>query len=138
MKFDLTLLSTNTYSLTMTPIGNPANAYTHTGTLSAVLPINQVTYRLWDNQSTGPGDVADNFFINSMTVAGLTLNIQKAGNNAVLSWLNIPGFYLESATSLAPANWQSNSISPVVVNGENFVTNSITGHQQFFRLQLGQ
>jgi hypothetical protein len=138
MKFDLTLLSTNAYSLTMTPLGNPANAYTHTGILSASLPINQVTYRLWDNQSTGPNDTADNFFISSMTVAGLTLNIQTAGTNAVLSWLNIPGFYLESATSVVSANWNSNSISPVTINGENFVTNPITGHQQFFRLQLQQ
>ncbi|HEV2453851.1 MAG TPA: hypothetical protein VGY98_06295 [Verrucomicrobiae bacterium] len=139
LKFDLTLLTTNTYSFTMTPLGNSASAYSQTGTLRASLPINQVTYRLWGNQSTGPNDTADNFFISSMTVQGLPLNIQIAGKNAVLSWLNIPGYYLESTTNLGPpANWSSNSIPPVLINGENFVTNPIAGHQQFFQLRLQQ
>jgi hypothetical protein len=139
MKFDLTLLSTNTYSFTMTPLGNPANAYTQTGTLKGDLPINQVTYRLWDNQSTGPNDAADNFEIRSMTVEGLTLNIQVAGTNAILSWQDIAGYYLESTTNLGPpAIWTSNTISPVTINSENVVTNPVTAHQQFFRLQLQQ
>ena len=139
MKFDLTLLSTNTYSFTMTPLGNPANAYTQTGTLKADLPINQVTYRLWDNQSSGSNDTADNFEISSMTIQGLMLNIQMAGTNAVLSWLDIPGYYLESTTNLGlPVTWTSNTISPATINGENFVTNHIAGHQQFFRLQFQQ
>lgn len=137
MKIDLTLFSTNTYTLTMTPLANPSGAYTQTGTLAANLPINYVTYRLWDNQSTGSNDVADNFEISSMTIEGLSLNIQLSGSNAVLSWANFPGFYLESATNLAPsAIWTSNSTPPVTINGESFVTNSIAGHhQQFFRLQ---
>ena len=138
VKFDLTLLSTNTYSFTMTPLGNPASAYTQTGTLKANLPINWVTYRLWNTQSSGSNDLVDNFEISSVTIQGLQLNIQKAGTNAVLSWLNIPGYYLESTANLVPANWRSNTISPVTVGGENFVTNPITGHQQFFRLQLQQ
>ncbi|HEX3626658.1 MAG TPA: hypothetical protein VH280_14685 [Verrucomicrobiae bacterium] len=139
LKFDLTLLSTNTYSLTMTPLGNSAAPYTHTGTLSANLPINYVTYRLWANQSTGSNDLADNLEISSMTIEGLPLNIQMAGTNTILSWLNIPGYYLESATSLGPpANWTSNTIPPTVVSGENFVTNPVIGRQQYFRLQLQQ
>ncbi|MGH7990381.1 MAG: hypothetical protein ACREDS_09370, partial [Limisphaerales bacterium] len=139
MKFDLTLLTTNTYSFTMTPLGDPANAYTQTGTLTTNLPINYVNYRLWDNQSTGPNDTNDNFEISSMTIEGLALSIQLAGTNAVLSWPDIAGYYLESATNLQPtANWASNTISPALVNGENFVTNSISGQQQFFRLQLQQ
>lgn len=139
MIFDLTLLSTSTYSFTMTPLASPSSAYTQTGTFSANLPINWVTCRLWDNQSAGPNDTANNFFISSMTIKGLALNVQNVqsvNTNVVLSWLNIPGYYLESATSLGPsANWTSNTISPVVINGENFVTNPITGHQEFFRLQ---
>ena len=139
MKFDLTLLSTNSYSMTMTPLADPSNAYTQTGTLAANLPVNYITYRLWDNQSTGSNDTADNFEISSMTIEGLSLNIQMSGSNAVLSWSDIPGFYLESATNLVPpAIWTSNSIPPVTINGENFVTNPIAGHQQFFRLQYQQ
>lgn len=136
MRFDLTLLTTNTYSFTMTPLGDPSSAYTQTGTFSQNLPINWINYRLYLGPTTGPNDPTDNFEISSMTIEGLTLNIQVAGTNAILSWSDIPGFYLESTTNLGPsANWISNSISPVVVNGENFVTNPITGQHQFFRLQ---
>lgn len=152
MKLDFTLLSTNTYSLTMTPLGDPSSAYTQTGTLAysgldmntgltvTNLPINWVTYRQWNTGSSGPNDTTDNFFISSMTIAGLTLNIQVAGTNAILSWpTNVPGFYLESTSNLkSPANWISNSISPAVVNSLNVVTNPITGQQQFFRLQFQQ
>src|SRR5215469_1352101 len=34
VKLDFTLLSTNTYSFSMTPLDNPTNAYTQTGTLA--------------------------------------------------------------------------------------------------------
>lgn len=139
MKFDFTLLSTNTYSFSMTPLSDASSAYTQTGTLTTNVPINWVTYRLWNTQSSGSNDTTDNFEITSMTIEGLGLNIQRAGTNAILSWLDIPGYYLESTTTLGPpANWTSNTIVPAVINGESFVTNSITGHQQFFRLQLQQ
>jgi hypothetical protein len=138
LKFDLTLLSTNKYSFTMTPLGNPSSAYTQTGTLTAGnLPINWITYRLWDGQSAGTNDTANNFFISSMTIQGLILNIQVAGTNAILSWpTNVPGFYLESSTNLSPPTvWATNLPAPAVINGQNVVTNPIAGHQQFFRLQ---
>jgi hypothetical protein len=149
VKLDLTLTSTNTYSVTLTPLSNPSEAYSQTGMLATTdgsgnavtnLPINYVNFRLYNGiASKGPNDTNDNYEITSMTIQGLPLNIQMAGTNAVLSWLDIPGYYLESATSLAPsANWTSNSTSPVTVNSDNFVTNPVAGHQQFFRLQLQQ
>ncbi len=54
----------------------------------------------------------------------------------VLSWpANAAGFTLQSTTNLvSPAAWVTNSPAPVVVNGQNTVTNPITGPQQFFRL----
>lgn len=150
MKIDLTLTSPSNYSLTMTPL-NGTPAYSMTGPLAlsstnnntelpvTELPINYVNYRLWDTVSSGPTDTNDNFEISSMTIEGLPLNLQVAGNNAILSWPNIPSYYLESATNLGPtASWSSNTISPVVINGENVVTNQFTGHQQFFRLQFQQ
>ena len=137
MKFDLTLLSTNTYSLTMTPLSNPSAAYSKTGIFANSLPINWVNYRLWDGQSSGPNDTANNFFISSMTIAGLTLSIQVVGLNAVLSWpTNVPGFTLASTLNLGTgAVWSTNLPSPVVVNGQNVVTNPITNSRQFYRLQ---
>jgi hypothetical protein len=137
MKFDFTLLSTNTYSLTLTPLSNPSAAYTHTGTLITNLPINWVNYRLWNGQSSGSNDLAENFFISSMTIAGLTLNIQVVGPNAILSWpTNTFGLKLASTLNLGTGPvWSTNLPSPVIVNGQNVVTNPIAGAQQFYRLQ---
>jgi hypothetical protein len=54
----------------------------------------------------------------------------------VLTWpTNATGFTLQSTTNLAsPVVWSTNSPAPVVIAGQNTVTNPITGPQQFFRL----
>jgi hypothetical protein len=141
MKYDLTLTSTNTYSLALTPLSNPFAAYTQSGPLVTTnLPINWINFRLYWGPNTGPNDPADDLEISSMTIAGLTLNIQLVGANAILSWTtNFPGFNLDLASSLnlgAGALWSTNNLpAPVVVNGLNVVTNPIAGTQQFFRLQ---
>jgi len=44
------------------------------------------------------------------------------------------GLTLQSATNLGSAVWTTNSPAPLVVNGQNTVTNPISGTQQFFRL----
>jgi hypothetical protein len=73
-------------------------------------------------------------------VFALTLPVQltiiQSGANVVLSWpAYAVGFTLQSTTSLAPpAVWITNSSPPVLVNGQNTVTNPITGTQVFFRL----
>lgn len=66
MRLDLTLTSSTTYSLTMTPL-NGATPYTHSGTLAGG-PIDYVDFRLWDGLSAGPGDTANNFEISGMTI----------------------------------------------------------------------
>jgi len=137
MKYDLTLTSTTNYLITLTPLSNPSAAYAQTGTLTANLPINWVNFRLYLGPNSGPNDPVDDLEIGSMTIAGLTLDIQLIGNNSILSWTtNVPGFYLESSTNLGlSAVWSTNLPSPVVVNGQNVVTNPIAGTQQFYRLQ---
>jgi hypothetical protein len=64
------------------------------------------------------------------------LTIIPSGTNVILTWsTNAVGFTLQSTTNLAsPAVWNTNSPAPVVVNGQNTVTNLITGPQQFYRL----
>jgi uncharacterized repeat protein (TIGR03803 family) len=64
------------------------------------------------------------------------LTIIRSGTNVVLTWpINATGFALQSTTNLvSPAVWTTNFPTPVVVNGQNTVTNPITGRQQFFRL----
>ncbi len=45
------------------------------------------------------------------------------------------GYTLQSTTNLvSPAVWSTNSPAPVVINGQNTVSNPITGAQQFYRL----
>jgi len=69
------------------------------------------------------------------------LTITRSGTNAILSWpTNVAGFdytgyTLQSTTNLvSPAFWTTNSPAPVVIAGQNTVTNPITGPQQFYRL----
>jgi len=75
------------------------------------------------------------------------LTIIPIGANVILTWpANATGFTLEFATNLvSPAVWSTNLPSPVVVNGQNTVTNAIFGaqgdgggsitSQEFFRLR---
>ena len=65
-----------------------------------------------------------------------SLTITPCGANVVLTWpTNALGFNLQSTTNLvSPAVWTTNSPGPVVVNGQNTVTNPMSGTQQFYRL----
>jgi uncharacterized repeat protein (TIGR03803 family) len=64
------------------------------------------------------------------------LTIILAGTNVVLTWpTNTIEFSLQSTTNLgSSAFWTINSPAPVLVNGQNTVTNLISGTQQFYRL----
>jgi uncharacterized repeat protein (TIGR03803 family) len=78
----------------------------------------------------------------SGTVFSLTLppppplTIIPLGADVILTWpTNAAGLALQSTTNLlSPAVWTSVSTQPVVVNGQNTVTNPITGSEQFYRL----
>jgi hypothetical protein len=54
----------------------------------------------------------------------------------VLTWpTNAAGFTLQSTTNLvSPVVWSTNSPAPVVIAGQNTVTNLVTGAQKFYRL----
>jgi len=64
------------------------------------------------------------------------LTIIPSGPDVILTWpTNYAGFTLQSTTNLGPsAVWTTNSAGPLVVNGQNTVTNPISGPQQFYRL----
>jgi len=64
------------------------------------------------------------------------LAISRSGENVILTWsTNVTGFMLQSATNLvSPSFWSTVSPGPTVVNGQNTVTNPISGTQQFYRL----
>jgi uncharacterized repeat protein (TIGR03803 family) len=58
----------------------------------------------------------------------------------ILTWptnyagFNYSGYTLQSTTNLVSPVWGTVSPGPVLVNGQNTVTNPFSGAQQFFRL----
>jgi hypothetical protein len=69
------------------------------------------------------------------------LTIAPSGPNVLLMWptnnagYDYTGFILQSTTNLvSPVVWTTNSPAPVVINGQNTVTNPISGAQKFYRL----
>jgi uncharacterized repeat protein (TIGR03803 family) len=64
------------------------------------------------------------------------LTIIRSVANVILTWpTNAAGFTLQSTTNLvSPAVWSTVSPGPVVVNGQNAVTNPVSGTQNFYRL----
>jgi uncharacterized repeat protein (TIGR03803 family) len=80
------------------------------------------------------------------TVFGLSLPLPQltiilSGTNVILTWptngddFSYAGFTLQSTTDLvSQAIWTAVSPPPAVVNGQNTVTNPISGTQHFYRL----
>lgn len=64
------------------------------------------------------------------------LGYTKQGANMVFRWpTNFTGYTLQSTTNLGTAAvWSTVSPPPVVVNGQNAVTNPVSGTQEFYRL----
>ena len=64
------------------------------------------------------------------------LTIYRFGANVVLTWpTNYAGFTLQSTTNLVPpVVWANVSPAPVVVNGQNTVTNATSGARKYYRL----
>jgi uncharacterized repeat protein (TIGR03803 family) len=90
---------------------------------------------LYGTTSGGGSSNAGTVFSISLPMAPPQLTIAPSHANFVLTWpTNATGFTLQSTTNLASHVWTSNSPAPIVVNGQNTVTNPISGTQQFFRL----
>jgi len=77
----------------------------------------------------------------SLSYPSPRLTITPSGTNVNLTWpstvagFSYSAYTLQSTTNLAPPTvWATNSPAPVVVNGQNGVTNASSGAQQFFRL----
>ena len=64
------------------------------------------------------------------------LAVIRSGANVILTWpTNALGFTLQSTLNLvSPAVWITNSPAPVVADGQNTVTNPVSGAKKFYRL----
>ena len=89
---------------------------------------------------TAQGGTSGVGIVFSLSLPPPPLTIVLSGVRVVLSWpTNTPtppaGFTLQSTTNLvSPSVWSIVSPGPVIVNGQNAVTNLISGAQQFYRL----
>ena len=72
----------------------------------------------------------------SVALSPPRLTIIRSGTNVVLTWPAAgSGFTLQSTTNLvSPAVWATVTPAPVVVSGQNTVTNASSGPKQFYRL----
>src|SRR5690348_1463350 len=70
-----------------------------------------------------------------LTEVGVKMAIALSSGNVILTWpTNAVGYTLQSTTNLSLVSWSTVSPAPVVVNGQNTVTNLILGTQKFYRL----
>jgi uncharacterized repeat protein (TIGR03803 family) len=84
--------------------------------------------------SSGNGTI---FSISLPSTSPPQLGITPVGQNVVLVWpTNATGFTLQSTTNLGSPVWTTNLPAPIVIDGQNTVTNVVSGTQQFFRLSL--
>ncbi|MCX6902450.1 MAG: immunoglobulin domain-containing protein [Verrucomicrobia bacterium] len=88
------------------------------------------------SESGGRSNYGTVFSLSLVSASPPQLAIISSGANVILTWPTNPaGVTLQSTTNLvASAVWSTVSPGPVVVNGQNTVTNVISGTQNYFRL----
>src|SRR5439155_16085783 len=60
----------------------------------------------------------------------------RQGTNLVLQWpTNAVGFALQFTTNLTISSWATATPGPVIVNGQNTVTNGVTNRFRVYRLK---
>jgi uncharacterized repeat protein (TIGR03803 family) len=93
-----------------------------------VLSGNTLYGTTWGGGSSGNGTVFSIFIQPQLTII-------PSGPYVILTWpTNYTAFTLQSTTNLVSLLWNTNYPAPVVVNGQNTVTNPISGRQKFYRL----
>jgi uncharacterized repeat protein (TIGR03803 family) len=84
---------------------------------------------------TALGGSSGNGTIFSFSLPSTLKSAMRAhGQNFIVSWPTYVTAALQSTTNLSSPVWTAVSTAPVVVNGQNTVTNPISGTQQFFQL----
>jgi uncharacterized repeat protein (TIGR03803 family) len=88
--------------------------------------------------TSGDGGTSGNGTVFSITLPRPQLALVRSATNAILTWpTNSSGltFTLQSITNLASSGvWTTVAPGPVIVNGQNTVTNPISGTRKFYRL----
>jgi uncharacterized repeat protein (TIGR03803 family) len=86
------------------------------------------------------GGLGGNGTVFALSFPSPQLTITSYGTNVNVMWpsgvagFSYSGYTLQSTTNLDLPDWTAISSAPVVVNGQNSVTNPVSGKQMFFRL----
>src|ERR1019366_8784218 len=90
---------------------------------------------LYGTAEGGDSSAANGNVFSLALVFAPRLNIIRSGTNVIVTWTNMAsGFTLLFTTNLvSPAVWTTNSPLPVIINGQNTVTNPISGTKKFYR-----
>jgi uncharacterized repeat protein (TIGR03803 family) len=91
---------------------------------------------LYGTTAAGGSSGLGTLFSISLPASPPQLTITLAAGNVVLTWpTNATGFILQSTPNVGSGTvWSTNLAAPVVVDGRNTVTNTISGALQIFRL----
>jgi len=138
------------YSLAVVVIGNgavaisPQQNYYNPGdsvTLSASTTNARTGFNGWTGDALGTKNpllvvISTNIIVEANFSVLPALNVSPSATNVILTWpTNTAEFTLRSTTNLVSAVvWTPVSPAPVVVNGQNTVTNPISAKQRFYRL----
>jgi hypothetical protein len=102
--------------------------------LSGLGPDTLYQVRAWARNVVGWSSNGPAFFLTS--VVQPRLGMTRAGDKVVLSWTNsATGFILQEAAGLSGTNWSVASPPPVMINGQNRVTNTLAGPGKSYRLK---
>jgi Concanavalin A-like lectin/glucanases superfamily/Immunoglobulin I-set domain len=123
MRIDMTLTAPNNYKLVMTPLNNPANAYTNSGTLNGAGPIDWIQFEHYNTDSdfydaAGP-HVATNpkstdLYIRSITITDVQLlpaSIIKQPKSKVLYPGRTARFEVGCLGTFLNYQWRKNGIN---------------------------
>jgi hypothetical protein len=81
------------------------------------------------------GNAGNGIIFSLLLQSVMPLTITRSGANVILTWAtNDFTFNLESTPALNPPSWSIATPAPVLVNGNNTVTNPISGTEKFYRL----
>ena len=125
----------NGYTLSQLPITISVGNGLATPDVDYFATLDTAQQRLWITVNRSASS-AVNLKVGASGGALPPLTIILSGANVVLTWpIAAAGFALQSTTNLvSPAVWSTVSPGPTVFNGQNVVTNPVSGTQQFYRL----
>jgi hypothetical protein len=125
-----------------TDVGNGLTPRDSKQALSGLNPNTRYHYQAVAASAFGTAIGDDATFVTARAVAfAPPLIVVPAGTNVVLTWptnyggFDYTGYTLQSTTNLGASTvWSTNSPAPVVVNGQNTLTNHVSGAQKYYRL----